>query len=28
MLAELCKLHGYRYGQRLHLELFGSGPMV
>jgi 7-carboxy-7-deazaguanine synthase len=23
VLVELCKLHGYRYCQRLHIELFG-----
>lgn len=25
MVMELCREHGFRYGQRLHLELFGSG---
>jgi len=24
MLVELCRLHGYRYCQRLHIELFGQ----
>jgi 7-carboxy-7-deazaguanine synthase len=24
MLVELCRRHGYRYCQRLHIELFGS----
>jgi len=28
MVAELCKRRGYRFGPRLHLSLFGSGPMV
>lgn len=25
MVAELCRQYGYRYGQRLHLRLFGAG---